>query len=332
MSNSGRPPYNRISVTPHGTRPVYNKPYRTITEQIEILKARRLTINDEEYAERYLGLLGYQRIAEYLAPFLEVGGFHGRKQRIETYNEKACFEYGISLYQFDRSLRSHINSGLDVIEIYTRVAIALTIGQEGKLSYRDPSTYSPTLPNYRFEAILAAIDKNSLRHKSEMYKDYWRKYPGDEQHELPIWYSIESWDFGTISWCYDSLRDDLRDIISSQLSVESQTLSAWIKCLNYVRNCCAHHNRVWNHPLVYRQADPRIEDFNHCQPSLSRIYYMLCVVSYLLKNIDTGQQLQWVNRLKEVADSFPSFYKNSRITLRQAGFPEGWRNEALWKA
>ena len=39
--------------------------------------------------------------------------------------------------------------------------------------------------------------------------------------------------------------------LSGQIGLPANVLQNWLFCLNYIRNLCAHHSRLWNRELGY---------------------------------------------------------------------------------
>jgi hypothetical protein len=50
----------------------YDKPFKTVPEQIELLRLRGMDIGDEDVAIRYLQNVGYYRLSGYWYPYRQV--------------------------------------------------------------------------------------------------------------------------------------------------------------------------------------------------------------------------------------------------------------------
>jgi len=94
----------------------YNKPAITLTQQIQTLKQRGLIINDEAYAERLLGSIGYFRLAQYWR-VLEADKVN------HTFKPNSTFEKVLALYNFDKELKILIFSALQTIEVAMRAKV-----------------------------------------------------------------------------------------------------------------------------------------------------------------------------------------------------------------
>jgi abortive infection bacteriophage resistance protein len=81
-------------------------------------------------------------------------------------------------------------------------------------------------------------------------------------------------------------------------------LANWLRVLNYIRNVCAHHSRLWNRNLAdqiapsHLRSIPELRHLTDRQVSHFRIYSTLCVVAFLLAQI--GQGPQWATRVGQL--------------------------------
>ena len=75
------------------------KPFKSIDEQIKILKSRGLKIADENFAKDFLYKNNYYRISGYTATL----------RKNDIFNENVTFENIVDIYNFDYQLR-HILS------------------------------------------------------------------------------------------------------------------------------------------------------------------------------------------------------------------------------
>ena len=112
------------------------KPATTIDEQIDLLKERVLTIQDEHKAREILLDIGYYRLGFYLFPFEK--SFPNLSNRTHDYFPGATFEDALNLYYFDFDLR------LLLLRYLTRIEIAFCTALVYNLSnkYNSNSGYS----------------------------------------------------------------------------------------------------------------------------------------------------------------------------------------------
>jgi abortive infection bacteriophage resistance protein len=105
----------------------------------------------------------------------------------------------------------------------------------------------------------------------------------------------------------------------------------WLKVINYVRNLCAHHARLWNRKLTYKVARfpgnaVDLVHLNGAVASRERIYAVCALLAHLTDAIRPEDM--WRRRLVTLVDGFPTGATVS--PERDMGFPEGWRALPLW--
>ena len=144
--------------------------------------------------------------------------------------------------------------------------------------------------------------------------------------------TLEVISFGTLSRLYELLKkDDNKKAIAKRYGFNKiEFLENWLHALANLRNCCAHHGRVWNRRYVVNILLPKVTDFPFIdRNSLSairsnKIFAYLCCIKYMLDIISPGN----------------NFYKNLNniiknggklLSLKEMGFPENWKCLDLWK-
>ena len=87
-----------------------SKPYLTVNDQIDhLVNHKGLIVNDEEYAKRKLSEITYfSLIGGYKSPFIN--------PETRVYKDNSTFEDILSLYQFDKALRSITFDALSTVE------------------------------------------------------------------------------------------------------------------------------------------------------------------------------------------------------------------------
>jgi abortive infection bacteriophage resistance protein len=79
-------------------KPFFDKPPLTYDVQIQLLKSRGLSIQNEDKALHILQVISYYRLSGYWYPLLEDKENHKFKKNAE-------FETAFNLYKFDREFR-----------------------------------------------------------------------------------------------------------------------------------------------------------------------------------------------------------------------------------
>jgi abortive infection bacteriophage resistance protein len=246
----------------------YSKPYLSVAQQVELLRSRGMFISDTPRAEICLHRIGYYRLSGYAYPFrhqeLKKNLDGEEEERIyETFRSHTDFSTIMELYVFDKRLRLLFLDAIERIEVSLRVEVALILGTRGAFSHRDPDTFNryfstpgldATTPHAKF---IQKLDEAYGRSREEFAEHFRSKYSSD----LPIWMSIELWDFGTLATVLNGMKSTDLDQLSCLYDLPKRRfLPSWAQSINFVRNVCAHHGRLWNRPLVQQPSPSRSGD------------------------------------------------------------------------
>ncbi|WP_371914591.1 Abi family protein [Pseudomonas sp. NFACC56-3] len=111
--------------------------------------------------------------------------------------------------------------------------------------------------------------------------------------------------------------------IATRFSPPFEVLAPWLHTLTFIRNCCAHHSRLWNLELSIRPSLPKewaipTAPADRPQPK-QRLYVVLTMLAYLTDLISPDSY--WKFRLAEIMDRQELDY------LRLMGFPNDWKRQ-----
>ena len=331
---------------------IYAKPWRSYEEQLDLLTSRSLTVTDHPKALEYLRRIGYYRLSGYWFPFRERSApltllnEKGRKpakpNKVETialddYKPGATFENAVRLYVFDKKLRLLAMDALERIEIALRVDISHTLGKLDPFAYLHPDllhdSFSRELNNGRgitrhhewlskHARLINASKEEFVRHNKAKYG-----------LPLAIWVACEVWDFGALSRLYAGMRVAEQDAISARYGIRNGRIFAtWLRSLNYLRNICAHHNRLWNRNIVDQPKLPLaaelpwVEPFEDSGHLRARCFLLLRIARHMLQVVNPNSS--WSERMKtHLREDFPDL-DHLGLNLAGMGAPDGW--EAEW--
>ncbi len=309
---------------------LFDKPALTVEKQIELLKLRGLQFKDETKAIQTLHYIGYYRLRAYTYPFQENNTeFLGIEH---SFKSKMYFEDIIKLYKFDRHLRLLIFNAIEKIEISLRAQILYHFGLEhGSHWQMDISLYKD--PN-NYMALMENFYRNSKQSKEDFMIKYKKTYTNPS---LPAsWMLLEVMSLGSLSKIYKELNySKAKQQVSLSFGLPKvEVLESWVECFTYVRNICAHHNRLWNRNLAKPPKLPynTIYDFLTKDKSKAishkekvKIYWVLYSMNYLLKQIDIEGDFNFSQQLKSIMASCPLNQQ------KHMGFQENWLFEPFWQ-
>lgn len=304
---------------------LYDKPWSSCEDMIVRLRARGLIIVDDEKATSYLSRIGYYRLSGYWYSFRQLK----EKERIDQFIAGATFEQAVQLYVFDKKLRLLVMDALERIEIAFRVEIANLLGKKDPFAYRNPDLFHDKFVNARSGISHKSwlTKQESLIHRSrEKFIEHNKKKYG---LSLPIWITCEVWDFGSLSILYGGMEEKDQDAIANKFGLSNgRVLATWLRSLNYIRNLCAHHSRLWNRNIVEiprlpsKNEVPWVASFIKDQRLKSRPFLLLCITKHLMDSINPSST--WWSRLSNLMLTEMPDLREIGLDLKSMGVTENW--------
>lgn len=293
----------------------------TVPEQIQLLKSRGLTIDDENLAVQYLSHVSYYRLGEYWYSLQSDKENH-------IFKPQSVFSDVIFLYEFDRELRMLLFDVIERIEISLRTKLIYHLSHEfGPWWFQNFDLFTDNLALVK---TLANIEEEISRSKEKYIKDHFKKHK-DDQRFPPSWKTLEQTSFGSLSKLYGNLKNTIKskDLIAVELGAVNHTyLPSWLQSIAQIRNYCAHHSRLWNKnlpgspkllskpPFNWVNDVPKQHEFQH-------LYIHLCLMKYLINIIYPVND--FTPRLSALLQKYPSVDPNA------LGMKPNWEEEQLWK-
>jgi abortive infection bacteriophage resistance protein len=118
-----------------------------------------------------------------------------------------------------------------------------------------------------------------------------------------------------------------KDIAKSFGVPQHEYLESWMRSIAVLRNCCAHHARVWNRRFSMIPQLPKSMSndwITNLNLDTHKIYAQLCCIIYWQNSIYENND--FVNKFKQLLQKYPN------IDVTAMGFPKDWEMEPLWKA
>lgn len=296
----------------------YTKQPTDITTQLAMLKHRGLIINDEDTALRQLASISYFRLASYWKTFETDATTH-------QFGSGTNFEEVISLYTFDKELRSIIFTAIQDIEVALRTRIIHFFSlSHGAFWFMDATKFNN---HNTFQMCIDSIQVELSRSKEEFFQEHFNKY--DSPSMPPVWKTLEIVSLGNLSKLYANMKDvEVKKQVAKSMGLPQYTyLESWMRSLTVLRNCCAHHARAWNRrypamPKMPKRLPLAWVETQHIRPM--KLYAQLCTLLYLEQSITPNSNIK--DRLLNLFKAYP------QAIIRQMGFPRGWDTDSLWSS
>ena len=311
---------------------VYNKTPLSFQDQINLLKSRKLDIDNESKALSYLQEISYYRLSAYFLPYQSLK---------DQFDVGTSFDQIIKTYSFDRELRLLVFDCIERIEVAIRTQMIYQMAFYHKDSHwQDNKTHFIT-PYYNkignlvdpysdFQTIISKA--KTARTPETFIKHYIKEY--HKPANPPSWMSFELLTIGELSHLYRGLKDNAdKKRIADFFDLHPTVFTSWLHTLTYVRNMCAHHSRLWNRDLAIepeKLLKPKGKWISKPFENNKRVFYFLCALQYMLLRANEG------NRMKQKIENL--FNKYPTVPIKFLGIPSDgkgnlldWINEPIWK-
>ena len=217
------------------------KEFKTIDQQIEILKNKGLIIGDENKAydillkENYFFLNGYRHL------FMN-------SPSDKTFVSGATFDELYALFQFDRYSRNIFFKNLLIIENRLKSVISYQLSKKYGYKEKDYLNYRNFTQNPEkkrkvkdvIEKMKRQIRINTCRHNATMH--YLNNYG-----YIPLWILVKVLSFGMVCELFTILKDEDKLEIASIFNISVEYLEDFLPILSNYRNLCAHEDIVFDH-------------------------------------------------------------------------------------
>lgn len=217
------------------------KEFKTIDQQIEILKNKGLIIGDENKTydillkENYFFINGYRHL------FMN-------SPSDKTFVSGATFDELYALFQFDRYSRNIFFKNLLIIENRLKSVISYQLSKKYGYKEKDYLNYRNFTQNPEkkrkvkdvIEKMKRQIRINTCRHNATMH--YLNNYG-----YIPLWILVKVLSFGMVCELFTILKDEDKLEIASIFNISVEYLEDFLPILSNYRNLCAHEDIVFDH-------------------------------------------------------------------------------------
>lgn len=295
----------------------YTKPALTLEQQADQLLDRGL-LADRDVLIARLSEVNYYRLSAYWYSF--------RKNDEDGLQDGTDIDIVWDRYVFDRQLRLLVMDAVERIEISVKTrATNLFALRYGPFGYMDRANYD-AIPVDAHRTLLDNIRREMGRSREVFVQHYLEKYTSET--DLPLWMAVEIMSFGAILTFFRNLDQYLKRDIAQIYGLRAKVLESWLLTLNYIRNLCAHHGRLWNRVLPVSLVIPDAKngpEFHIPVPVAgNRVFGMLTILRYMLAKV--APQSHWQERFEHLIT-----VKHPSIPIDQMGFPNNWKECPIWQ-
>ena len=224
------------------------KQFRTLDEQVNILKQKGLEIDDDDYVKEVLLRENYFFISGYRHPFLLPNS--------NRYIKGTNFNELYALFEFDRQLRNIIFKYILVIENNIKSIFSYELSKNYGIrenEYLNTSNFNTSRDKIKqtndlLRKIKRQIRINGGQHSATTHYIYNYGY-------IPLWIVVKVLSFGIVCELYSVLKKNDQDTIAEIFNMEVNDLLLYLPLLANYRNLCAHENILYDHKTASKIDD-----------------------------------------------------------------------------
>ena len=302
-----------------------NKIFKSIDEQIEILKSKGLVINDLDKTKDILFRENYFFISGYRHMFMR-----GNKEK--GFIEGTTFEELYAVFVFDRKIRNIMFKYILVIENNIKSIISYQLSK--KYGFKDKDYLNPknfTQDALRVRQVYDVLNKmkrqirvNGKQHTATLH--YISNYG-----YIPMWILVKVLSFGLISELYGILKTEDQVTVSEFYDLNTETLGIYLALLSNFRNLCAHEDILYDHRTQIQIPNTKYhyeleipKDEEEYKYGKNDLFALIIIFKQMLRDeefVDLINELSYeIDVLDGKVDTVPL-----NTILNKIGFPDNWR-------
>ena len=301
------------------------KIFKTIDEQIDILKNKGLSFEDFNNPEDVLVRENYFFLNGYRHLFL-------KSSHDSTFIDGTRFSELYALFSFDRQLRNILFKNILIVENNVKSIYSYVISKNHgykESTYLDTSIFTKDQHKIRQINDLIRKMKRQIRVNGKQHnatKHYIQNYG-----YLPLWIVVKVLSFGIISEVYSILTRSDQEEIASYFNAKVEDLLVYLPVLSNYRNLCAHEDICYEHkslvsinPTSYHSMldIPKFDD--EYIYGLNDLFSLIIVLKCVLRKEDFNMCINEISYEIDVLSGKLQTINISKV-LDRMGFPPNYK-------
>lgn len=285
------------------------KEYKTIDEQIALLRSRGLAIADEELARDFLLRNNYYRIS----------GYSLTLRSHDVFSKNASFQNIVDIYCFDHEFRHVLLQYIEKIEVAVKSVYTHEFTRlHGPTGYLDVSHFTDPV---KYKEIIDKVEKQKdsrLPHEA-----YLKHYIEELKEDIPLWAYIDLFTISDVSFMYKISEKDVKDAVAASLGLYARgadILERFMHSITIIRNLCAHGSRLYNRlfeqkPWLNKKEQRLLIKGKDGIVDNAHLFGFILIMRRLLK---LEEFTEMKAQILELNGKYPF------VDMRYYGFPKGW--------
>ena len=302
------------------------KIFKTLDEQISILRNKNLIIDDEEYVKNILLRENYFFINGYRYLF-----YKSNKEKV--FIKGTNFREIYALFYFDRQLRNILFKNILILENNIKSIISYELSRKygfKEKKYLNPRNFTTDPKKNKqvgdlIKKVKRQIVVNGKEHTAT--KHYQSNYG-----YIPLWIVVKVLSFGIVGELYTILKTEDQQKIANLFNIDVMSMLTYLPILANYRNLCAHEDICFEHKTQKEIPITKYHELLHIPKTngdyiygINDLFALIIILKRMLRNDD------FHNMLNEI--SYEIDYLTGRLhtinidkVLDQMGFPKNYKD------
>ncbi len=307
---------------------MYRKSFKTIDEQINILKSKGLIIEDINYTKDILLRENYFFISGYRHLFLK-----SAKERY--FLPGTGFREIYAMFNFDRQIRNIIFKNLLIVENNIKSIFSYQLSK--KYGFREKDYLKPNNFNMSSEKTKQVSDLlkkmrrqiriNGKQHSATTH--YLSNYG-----YVPLWIVVKVLSFGIVCELFNIMKYEDQKEVSEIYNISIEDLTIYLPILANYRNLCAHEDILYDHTnqreinntKYHKQLNIPLMDGEYIYGK-DDLFALIIILKYMLRE---EEFTLLINEISYEVDILNGKLKTIKIdkVLDAIGFPKNYKEIA----
>ena len=302
-----------------------SKIFRTLDEQIEILRSKGLIVNAPEEAKEILYRENYFFISGYRHLFM-------RSYKDRRFFPGTTFEELYATFLFDRKVRNIMFKHILVIENNIKSKMSYMLSK--KYGFKEKNYLD--LKNFNRDTYKTRQVQDVLNKMKRQIKVNGRQHAATVHYlsnygYIPMWILVKVLSLGIVSELYNILKPEDQLELAENYNLDNETLSIYLSLLSNYRNLCAHEDILYDHRTQRKIPDTRFhhllkidmtdDEYNFGKNDL---YALIIIMKQMLTSDEFRELIYELDYEINILDAKVNLVPLN-VNLNKIGFPDNWR-------
>ena len=297
------------------------KTFKTIDEQVSILRDKGIIIDDELYVKDVLLRENYFFLSGYRHPFLI-------DSKSRNYKKGTTFKELYSLFEFDRQLRNIIFKNMLIIENNLKSVASYQLSKNYgykekdylRVSNFDTRSEKVRQVNDLIRKIKRQIRINGGQHSATTHYIYNYGY-------VPLWVAIKVLSFGIVCELFAIMKRRDQEEVAKIFGLSVEELLVFLPILANYRNLCAHEDILYDHRTAamipinkYHEKFNLTKEVPESFQGRNDLFALILILKHLLRDEEFRLLIQEIDYEKSILEGRLETISINDI-LKKMGFP-----------